>query len=133
MIKDPAGLPSLVLAYVGDAVFEVYVRTHLVEGKYKNVHDLHDKAVSFVSSRAQAGFYKRLEPAMTEGERAIAKRGRNAKSHRVPKSARTLEYRLSTGFEALIGYLFLSGQKERLEQLVGHILNEEVSFEDHEL
>ena len=130
--KDPASLPPLALAYIGDAIFEVYIRLFLLDERYIKVHDLHDHATNLVSAAAQAGFYRKLEPSMTPQEQAIAKRGRNAKSHRVLKRTRMLDYRLSTGFEALVGYLYLSGQKDRLKELLGFVLEREAFLEDHE-
>jgi ribonuclease-3 family protein len=115
---DPASLPSLVLAYVGDAVFELFVRLYLLEERNGKVHELHDHATALVNAGAQARYYRMLEPVMTPQERSVARRGRNVNSRRVPKNAQMLDYRLSTGFEALIGFLFLSDQKKRLSELV---------------
>jgi ribonuclease-3 family protein len=118
MNKDPAALPSLVLAYVGDAVFELYVRLYLVEKNTGKVRELHNHAASLVNAGAQARYYRELEPVMTPQEQSVARRGRNVKSRRIPKNADMLDYRLSTGFEALIGFLFLSDQKNRMRELI---------------
>jgi ribonuclease-3 family protein len=131
MIKDPMAMPALVLAYVGDAVFELYVRLYLLDGCQKKVRLLHNQAAALVNAGAQAAYYRKLEPVMTSQEREVARRGRNVKAHKAPKNARMLDYRLSTGFEALIGFLFLSGQKSRLRELIGLSLGE-VCLEDHE-
>jgi ribonuclease-3 family protein len=107
-----------VLAYVGDAVFELYVRLYLLEKSGGKVHELHDHATTLVNAGAQARYYRALEPVMTPREQSVARRGRNVKSRRIPKKADMLDYRLSTGFEALIGFLFLSDQKNRLNELI---------------
>ena len=114
--EDPALMAPLALAYVGDAVFELYIRSRLAaEGK--KVNALHRRAVSFVSAQAMAGYYKAWEPHLTPAEAEVLHRGRNAKSrHR--KSVGVGAYHLSTGFEALVGYLFLSRQEQRLAQLL---------------
>jgi ribonuclease-3 family protein len=131
MIQDPKALPVLVLAYVGDAIFEVYVRLYLVQKGPGKVRMLHDQAADLVNAAAQAGYYRMLEPVMTSQERDVARRGRNVKSRRAPKNAKMMDYHLSTGFEALIGFLFLSGQKKRLRELIGLSLGEGL-LEDHE-
>jgi ribonuclease-3 family protein len=113
-------LPPLVLAYVGDAVFELIVRTHLAAGGAK-VNRIHRGAVSLVSARAMAEFYKKLEPYLSDEETEVLHRGRNVKSHHI-KSAGVTQYHMSTGFEALVGYLFLSQQEERLEELLHVVL-----------
>ena len=116
-------LPPLVLAYVGDAVFELFVRTRLAAEGSK-VSRLHRGAVGMVSAVAMAGYYKRLEPLLTDVEADVLRRGRNVKSRQV-KSAGISQYHMSTGFEALVGYLFLTRQEERLAQLLRFILGEE--------
>ncbi|MDR0468843.1 MAG: ribonuclease III [Peptococcaceae bacterium] len=116
-------LPPLVLAYVGDAVFELVVRTHLAAGGAK-VNRIHRSAVNLVSAKAMAGFYKKLEPYLTDEETEVLHRGRNVKSHHI-KSAGVIQYHMSTGFEALVGYLFLSRQEQRLEELLQVILEAE--------
>lgn len=111
----------LVLAYLGDAVYELYVRTHLCR-KNAPVHMLHKEATGYVKAKAQSGMMETLEPLLTEEESAVYKRGRNAKSATVPKNADVLDYRRATGFEALIGYLYVSRQFERLETLIRRVL-----------
>ncbi|MDR1193454.1 MAG: ribonuclease III [Peptococcaceae bacterium] len=127
---DAERLAPLVLAYVGDAVFELYVRGHLAVGRRK-VGRLHCRVVKLVSARAMAGFYKTLEPRLTPTEAAVLRRGRNAKSKSV-KSAALSEYHMSTGFEALVGYLFLSRQEERLGQLLAPLLEAAREIEEKE-
>ncbi len=110
-------LHPLVLAYVGDAYFTLYVRTTLLAYEQNKVRVLHTLDSKIVSATMQAVAYKSLENQLTEQEMSIVKRGRNAKST-VPKSATVAEYRNSTGFEALLGYLYLGKNYERLSELV---------------
>ncbi len=110
-------LPPLVLAYVGDAYFTLYVRTRLLSYEQNKVRVLHDCDAKMVSAVMQARAYKALEATLSEEEIAVVKRGRNAKSS-VPKSATVAEYRYSTGFEALLGYLYLKEDYRRLVELV---------------
>ncbi|HHW07833.1 MAG TPA: Mini-ribonuclease 3 [Clostridia bacterium] len=117
-IPAPEELSPLVLAYIGDAVYELYVRLLLVAHSPGKMKDLHQKAVSFVKAGAQADILKEIEPMLSGEERDIVRWGRNAKSGHVPKSAQMVEYRYSTGFEALIGYLYLKGRYDRLSQLM---------------
>ncbi|MBB6675028.1 Mini-ribonuclease 3 [Cohnella nanjingensis] len=125
----PSGTPvhllsPVVLAYVGDAVFEVYVRQRLVAGLTRKPHELHRAATRYVSAAAQARLLARWQPLLTEEEADIAKRGRNAKSGQPPKNADPGDYRHATGLECLVGYLYYRGERERLERLIG------LAFED---
>lgn len=120
-INDVCFIPPLVLAYIGDAVFELYVRTKLLgEGELK-VSSLHHRAVEYVKAKGQADFLHRLEDMLTPEEKDIVRRGRNAKSVTVPKNAEVADYRLATGFEALIGYLFLKGETLRLSEILARL------------
>lgn len=110
-------LHPLVLAYVGDAYFTLYVRTQLLGYEQNKVRVLHTFGSKIVSATMQAIAYKGIEHELTEQEKSVARRGRNAKST-VPKSATVGEYRASTGFETLLGYLYLEKQQERLAELV---------------
>ncbi len=110
-------LHPLVLAYIGDAYFSLYVRTTMLSYEQNKVRVLHTLDAKIVSATMQALAYKSLEGELTETEKNIAKRGRNAKSS-VPKSATVADYRSSTGFEALVGYLYLSKNYERLSVIV---------------
>ena len=114
---SPKTLSPLVLAYVGDAVFEVLVRLDVLAAGNAPVHKLHQKARDQVNAAAQAAFYHRVADQLTEEEQAVFRRGRNAKSHTVPKHADLMDYREATGVEALFGYLYLSNQKKRLIEL----------------
>lgn len=110
-------LSPLVWAYVGDAVFELAVRSFLVEQGLVKLDKLHGQTISWVKATAQAQFLQQLETVLSAAEKDIVRRGRNAKSC-VPRNVKLKEYRLSTGFEALWGYLFLDGQKARLRELM---------------
>lgn len=114
----PERMHPLVLAYVGDACFTLFVRTALLNYEQNKVRVLHTYDAKIVSAKMQAAAYRELEGSLTETEIAIAKRGRNAKSN-VPKSATVGEYRASTGFEALLGYLFLTENYDRLSEISG--------------
>jgi ribonuclease-3 family protein len=111
----------VVLAYIGDAVFELMVRTHMVCAGNNKIHNLHLSTVELVQAKSQACIVRYIFPLLTEKEQDIVKRGRNAKGT-VPKNADPAEYSLSTGFEALLGYLYLQGNEERLNGLVKKIL-----------
>lgn len=108
----------LVLAYLGDAVYEVFVRTYILHRQGGNVNVLHKLATKFVKAAAQAEIVHLLEPQLTEEEWGIIKKGRNQKSGTVPKNANVGEYRYATGFESLVGYLYLTEQNQRLERLI---------------
>jgi ribonuclease-3 family protein len=108
----------LSLAYIGDAVYEVIVRTILLHRGNMAVNKYHRKASHMVNASAQARIIKELEPMLTEEEMAVYKRGRNAKSYTSAKNATIIEYRMATGFEALIGYLYLKEEMDRIFVLV---------------
>lgn len=115
----PRELSPLVLAYVGDAVYELYIRTKLVAYPGK-MHQLHRMAVTYVQASRQAEIIHAWEPDLTDDEKDVVRRGRNAKggmSHR----GDVVEYRYSTGMEALLGYLYLSGQEGRLVELLNTV------------
>ncbi len=118
--KEKAGLYSpLVLAYIGDSVYEAFTRKKVLEENPNlPAHKLHKENVKYVKAEAQSKAMEKIEPMLTETELAIYKRGRNAKSATVPKNANLVDYRRATGFEALIGFLELSGQHERLLEIM---------------
>jgi ribonuclease III family protein len=118
MKKAPGEMSPLLLAYLGDAVYEVFIRSHLVARGFFRPHDLQREATRYVSAGAQAKVYRALEGELADEEREILKRGRNAKSGSVPKNAKVTDYRMSTGLEALIGYLYCLGEEQRLTQLM---------------
>ena len=113
---DVKQLNPLVLAYVGDAYFHLFVRTRLLSYEQAKVQALHAFSAQIVSAVWQAKAYQGIEDRLTEEERGIYRRGRNAKSH-APRSASVAEYHASTGFEALLGSLYLSEQNERLYEI----------------
>lgn len=128
-------LNSLALAYIGDAVYEVHVRNHLIMSGQIRPNELHQRAVSFVSATAQASVIHHWikEEILTEEEAAVVRRGRNAKSHSTPKNMPIHAYRHATAFEALIGYHYLEKNETRLDELLhlsvqfieNHTINEE--------
>lgn len=113
---------NLVLAYLGDAVYELYVREFLIKSNVTKVKDLSKKAVGYVSAEAQASILERLveDEFLTEEEVEVVKRGRNAHSH-TSKSTDIITYKKATGFESLIGYLYLN-DKTRLEEVMKEVL-----------
>lgn len=115
---DIRQVSPLALAYVGDTVFDLYVRTQLVLTKEEAPKLMHTDAVHFVKASAQAQMAKYLLDSLNETETAVLKRGRNQKSLSVPKNALLLDYKWATGFEALLGYLYVTGQSERLYELM---------------
>jgi len=117
-------LNSVALAYIGDAVYELYVRHHLINKGGVKPQQLHEEAVQFVSAPAQATVVKQWlhKDLLTKEERAIVRRGRNAKTHSVPKNITIEDYKYATAFEALIGYHYLNSTKDRLEELIHYAL-----------
>ncbi|MFP4978446.1 Mini-ribonuclease 3 [Paenibacillus sp. CN-4] len=111
-------IPPIVLAYVGDAVYEVAVRQYLVSLPNLRPNHLHRSSTGLVSAKAQSRILAYLEPGLTEEEREVVRQGRNAKSGTVPKNADVLEYRHATAFETLIGHLYYSGRTDRIQELV---------------
>lgn len=107
-------LSPLILAYIGDAAYELWVRKYLVAQGLTKVNTLHHQAVKYVNAETQSRLVSKLEKILTQEEVAILKRGRNAKSGRQPKSMDMIAYRRATGLEALVGYLYLLGREERL-------------------
>ena len=110
-------MPPLTWAYVGDCVYELYIRTKLVNETKLKPHALHIEAIKHVKAKAQAETLKRIYDDLTEKEQEIVRRGRNAENHHLPKNCTVEDYTYSTAFEALIGYLFLSKKDERLKEI----------------
>ena len=110
----------LALAYLGDAVYELAIRTFVMNHGNTQVNKMHKKTAGLVKAEAQANFYKVLEEELTEEEKAVYRRGRNAKSVTMAKHATMKDYRMATGFEALMGYLYPTEQMERMAELLGH-------------
>lgn len=117
-------LAPLVLAYIGDAVYEVYVRNRIIkEHPDMPVHKLHKAAIKYVRAHGQSEAMTVLEEELSDEELSVYKRGRNTKSATVPKNADVTEYRRATGFEALIGFLYKAEHSERLEELMEKAFN----------
>lgn len=116
--RDPALLSPVVLAYLGDTVYDLFVRTYYVETTDQTAHGLHVRCASRVCAKAQAEGFFRAAPMLTEEELSVYKRGRNAHMGSVPKNAKIADYRTATGFEALLGYLYLSKREGRLAEIV---------------
>ena len=108
----------LALAYIGDAIYDLVIRTIVVERGNTSANKLHRKTVNYVNARIQAQMIEALTDELTEEERVVYKRGRNAKSYTTAKNASVIEYRKATGFEALCGFLYLTGKQERMLALV---------------
>jgi ribonuclease-3 family protein len=116
--RKPEELPPLTLAYIGDAVQELYVRHHLVASGEVKPQKLQEVAVRYVSAAAQAHAIQTIMDELTEEEVAIYKRGRNAKTSSPSRRANVGQYRQGTGLETLLGYLYLMGQAERLQEIM---------------
>lgn len=114
----------LTLAFIGDAIFDLIVRTYVVENGNAPVNKLHHREADLVKASAQANLYHAIKDQLTEEELSVFKRGRNAKSFTSAKNAGVVEYRIATGVEALIGYLYLSDRMDRLMELMKvHLLS----------
>ena len=116
--EDAIGnISNIGLAHLGDAVYELCARAYVVAQQNRPVGELHQQVVTLVNAGAQSAALERLLPLLTPEELAIFKRGRNASASSVPKHAEIADYRRATGVEALFGYLFLKGERQRLEML----------------
>ena len=111
-------LSPLTWAYVGDAVYELYVRTSLVNKTKLKPHKLHIESIKYVQAKAQADILKEIMEELTDEEKEIVRRARNAENHHLPKNAEPEDYMYSTAFEGLIGYLYLTKQDERLKEIL---------------
>ena len=118
---DVNQMSPLVWAYIGDSVYEQYIREYLVTNTKYKPHKLHMEETKYVKAGAQAEILKKLETELTDEELDIVRRTRNTQNHHLPKNASVTEYMYSTAFEGLIGYLYLTGQKERLKELLDKI------------
>ncbi len=118
MDTDPKQLSPLTLAFVGDGVFDLYVREEIVCSGNRPVKELNALKVERVRCEAQARLYDAIEPLLTEEEADIFRRGRNAHTSHTPKNASSSEYHTATGLEALFGYLYLSDRPQRIRELL---------------
>lgn len=125
MVVNVKQLNSLALAYIGDAVYEVHVRNFLIESGQVRPNALHQEAVSFVEATSQAAVVHTWldNSLLTEEEKVIVRRGRNAKPNSTPKNMPVQAYRYATAFEALIGYHYLSKNNDRLHELLHQAIN----------
>lgn len=115
---DVNQMSPLVWAYIGDSVYEQYIRDYLVTNTKYKPHKLHIEATKFVKAAAQAKILEQLEKDLTEEEKEVVRRTRNTKNHHLPKNSNVQEYMYATAFEGLIGYLHLTKNKERLEEIL---------------
>jgi len=116
--KELALVSPLTWAYIGDAVYELYIREHLIRTTNLKPHRLHIETIKYVKASAQAKILQELQVVLTEEEKEIVKRGRNTETHSAPKNADMKDYMYATAFEALIGYLYVTEQKNRLEEIL---------------
>lgn len=123
--EDINMLSPLQLAFVGDAVYELLVRTFLINKGLK-VNELHKATIKYVKAKAQSSIVHLLEEILTDGEIYYVKKGRNTKTNSSPKNAEMIDYKYATGFECLLGYLYLTGQDSRLGELFENIANLEI-------
>ncbi|MCL6488999.1 Mini-ribonuclease 3 [Alicyclobacillus mali (ex Roth et al. 2021)] len=112
----------LALAFLGDAVWEIYARNHCLNLGILRPHDLQRQATRYVSAASQAEALRLLEPMLTDAERDVIRRGRNQKSAHTRRNVDVVVYRLATGFEALVGYLYATGERERLDEIAARAL-----------
>ncbi len=116
--QDVNMMSPLTWAYIGDCVYELYIRQELINKTNLKPHKLHIDAIKYVKASKQATILQEIMPKLTEEEQDIVRRGRNAENHHLPKNASVEEYMYSTAFESLIGYLYLTKQDERLKEIL---------------
>jgi ribonuclease-3 family protein len=118
-------LNPLIWAYIGDSVYEMYVRSFIISDTRRTSADLHKRSIKYVKAAAQSSHLELLEPNLTEEEKDIVRRGRNSKANHLPKNANVIDYRRATAFEALIGYLYLLKRFDRLGEIIKIVLKAE--------
>ena len=123
-IEDVKLMPPLVWAYVGDCVYELFIRMQLVNKTKLNPHKLHIESIKYVKAKAQAETLNRIYDELKDEEKDIVRRGRNAQNHHLPKNAELADYTYATAFEALIGFLYLTKQDNRLNEILHKSYNE---------
>lgn len=111
-------MPPLTWAYIGDAIYEVFIREHLINTTKLNAHRLHLESIKHVKASAQASMLKKIEGELTEEEKDIVRRTRNTKNHHLPKNANVNDYMYATAFEGLVGYLYLIKREKRLKEIL---------------
>ncbi len=115
---NPKDVNPMVLAYLGDAIYELFIRSIVVKANRSKVRELHKLTVGFVKAESQAKALKLVQNMLTEEEMGIVRRGKNHKVSSIPKNIGVMEYKMATGFEALLGYLYLLNKGERLQELM---------------
>lgn len=123
--EDITMLSPLQLAYLGDSVYELLIRTYLLKKEF-NVNELHKATIKYVRAKAQSDIIHRISDLLTEEEMTYVKKGRNAKSNTTPKNADLLDYKYATGFECLFGYLYLTNQDSRIGEIFNYIIKLEI-------
>ncbi len=117
-VEDVNLMSPLTWAYIGDCVYELYIRTQLINTTNLKPHKLHIESIKYVKAKSQAEFLLEIYDNLTEEEQDIVRRGRNAENHHLPKNSNIQEYMYATAFEALIGYLYLTKQNKRLREIL---------------
>ncbi len=115
-------MSPLVWAYIGDSVYELYIRNYLIQTTKLKPHKLHIQAIKYVKAQAQAEKLQKIMDILTDKELEIVRRTRNAENHHLPKNANSTDYMYATAFEGLIGYLYLTKQQERLDELLQYCI-----------
>jgi ribonuclease III family protein len=122
-VHDAGKLSPIMLAFMGDAVYETLVRSYLINVAHTPSVKIHKECVGFVKASAQADAVRIILPQLTEEEQTILRRGRNANTTHVPKNTAPADYRYATGFEALFGYLYLCGRDDRINEIFNIIVS----------
>ena len=125
-MKSVNEVNALALAYLGDSIYELYIRTYLIDKGINKVNTLQEEAKKYVSAKSQALILNKINEYLTNEEIDVVKRARNHKSHKSPKNTDIVTYKLSTGLEALFGYLFLTKQNKRIDELMNLIVGEKI-------
>ena len=132
LVKDESQInmmSPLTWAYVGDSVYELYIRVYLANTTNLNPHRMHVESIKYVKAGSQAKAVKELIEInfLTDDEKEIVRRGRNTQNHHLPKNASLEDYSYSTGFEALIGYLFLNKNEKRIKEIIKKVVEEKIN------
>ena len=122
-VEEVKLMPPLVWAYVGDAIYELFIRTELINNTKLNPHKLHIESIKYVKAQAQSEILAKIYDELNDDEKDIVRRGRNAENHHLPKNANVTDYMYATAFEGLMGYLYLSKQDERLKEILEKCFN----------
>lgn len=114
-------MSPLTWAYVGDCVFELYIRTKLINKNNLKPHKLHIECIKYVKAQAQAEYLRNIYNNLTDEEKEIVRRGRNTENHHLPKNCNVQDYMYATAFEALIGYLYLNKKNDRIKEILKNL------------